>query len=170
MDTSTVMISEQEIASLVERVASEINRDYKGEEVVIIGILTGGFIFTADLVRKLEMPVTIDFMKVSSYVGENSTGVLTIKKDISIDIEGKHVIIVEDIIDTGNTLKKLKEKLLERNPKSLKLCTAFDKPSRRVNDLTPDYNGIVIPDEFIVGYGLDYDESFRNFADIRIVR
>lgn len=170
MDTSTVMISEQEIAALVERVASEINRDYKDEEVVIIGILTGGFIFTADLVRKLEMPVTIDFMKVSSYVGENSTGVLTIKKDISIDIEGKHVIIVEDIIDTGNTLKKLKEKLLERNPKSLKLCTAFDKPSRRVNDLTPDYNGIVIPDEFIVGYGLDYDESFRNFADIRIVR
>ena len=123
---------------MVKRVASEINRDYEGKEVVVIGVLTGAFIFTADLVRELNMPVVIDFMHVSSYQGTESTGFLKIKKDISTDIEGKHVIIVEDIIDTGNTLKALREMLAERGPASIKICTAFDKPSRRVNDLTPD--------------------------------
>lgn len=170
MDTSKVMISEEEISEMLDRVAAKINEDYKGEEVVVIGVLTGAFMFTSDLVKKLEMPVIVDFMQVSSYVGEYSTGTLTIKKDVSVDIAGKNVIIVEDIIDTGNTLKKLKEMLLGRNPKSLKICTAFDKPDRRVNDLVPDYNGITIPDEFIVGYGLDYDGEFRNFKDVRIVR
>ncbi|MCQ2532470.1 MAG: hypoxanthine phosphoribosyltransferase [Saccharofermentans sp.] len=171
MDTSTVMISEEQIRNMVTDVASKINSDYGSEEeLIVIGILTGSYVFTADLVRELNMPITIDFMQVSSYEGQNSTGLLKIKKDLGTDIEGKNVLIVEDIIDTGNTLKKLKEMLLGRNPKSLKICTAFDKPSRRVNDLKPDYNGIVIPDEFIVGYGLDYDGKYRNFKDIRIVR
>ena len=170
MDISKVLIPEEEIQAMVKRVASEINRDYEGREVVVIGVLTGAFIFTADLVRELNMPVVIDFMHVSSYQGTESTGFLKIKKDISTDIEGKHVIIVEDIIDTGNTLKALREMLAERGPASIKICTAFDKPSRRVNDLTPDYNGITVPDEFIIGYGLDYDGAYRNIKDIRIVR
>ena len=116
------------------------------------------------------MPVIVDFMQVSSYVGEFSTGELKIKKDMSYDIKDMNVLIVEDIIDTGRTLALLKEKLLSRGPKSLKICTAFDKPSRRVNDLKPDYNGITIPDEFIVGYGLDLDGKYRDFDDVRIVR
>ena len=116
------------------------------------------------------MPVIVDFMQVSSYVGEFSTGELKIKKDMSYDIKDMNVLIVEDIIDTGRTLALLKEQLLKRQPKSLKICTAFDKPSRRVNDLVPDYNGITVPDEFIVGYGLDLDGKYRDFDDIRIVR
>ncbi len=170
MDLSEIMIPQDEIASMVTRVAEEINKDYKGEELIVVGILTGAFVFTADLVRELDMPVIVDFMQVKSYVGDKSTGTLTIKRDMSTDIKGKNVLIVEDIIDTGNTLKALKEMLLQREPKSLKICTAFDKPSRRVNDLTPDYNGITVPDEFIVGYGLDYDGAYRNLKEVRIVR
>ena len=170
MDLSEIMIPPDEIASMVTRVAEEINKDYKGEELIVVGILTGAFVFTADLVRELDMPVIVDFMQVKSYVGDKSTGTLTIKRDMSTDIKGKNVLIVEDIIDTGNTLKALKEMLLQREPKSLKICTAFDKPSRRVNDLTPDYNGITVPDEFIVGYGLDYDGAYRNLKEVRIVR
>jgi len=170
MDTSEILVSRDEIAEMVKRVASEINRDYAGEDLVVIPILTGAFIFASDLIRELKMPVNIDFMQVSSYVGENSTGVLKIKKDITVDIKGQHVLIVEDIIDTGRTLKLLKELLGSKEPKSLKICTAFDKPDRRLTDLVPDYNGIVVPDKFIVGYGLDYNGQFRNYKDIRIVR
>ena len=155
---------------MLDRLSAELNRDYNGEPLVVVGILTGAFIFTADLVRRLNMPVIIDFMQVSSYVGEFSTGELIIKKDMSYDITDMNVLIVEDIIDTGRTLALLKEQLLKRGPKSLKICTAFDKPSRRVNDLVPDYNGITVPDEFIVGYGLDLDGKYRDFGDIRIVR
>ena len=155
---------------MLDRISAEINRDYNGTPLVVVGILTGAFIFTADLIKRLNMPVIVDFMQVSSYVGEFSTGNLKIKKDLSYDIKDKNVLIVEDIIDTGRTLALLKEQLWSRGPKSLKICTAFDKPSRRVNDLVPDYNGITIPDEFIVGYGLDLDGEYRNFDDVRIVR
>lgn len=170
INTDTVLVSHEEIGQMLDRLSAELNRDYCGQPLVVVGILTGAFIFTADLVRRLEMPVIVDFMQVSSYVGEFSTGELKIKKDLSYDIEGKNVLIVEDIIDTGRTLALLKQQLLNRNPKSLKICTAFDKPSRRVNDLVPDYNGITVPDEFIVGYGLDLDGMYRDFDDIRIVR
>ena len=170
INTDEVMITHAQIEEMLDRVSAEINRDYAGTPLVVVGILTGAFIFTADLVRRLEMPVIVDFMQVSSYVGEFSTGELKIKKDMSVDIKGMDVLIVEDIIDTGRTLALLKEKLNCREPKSLKICTAFDKPSRRVNDLVPDYNGITIPDEFIVGYGLDLDGKYRDFDDVRIVR
>jgi len=170
MDTSEIMISSKEISQMVKRVAAEINRDYKDEELIVIPILTGAFVFAADLVRELKMPVNIDFMQVSSYVGDSSTGVLKIKKDLSADIKDQNVLIVEDIIDTGRTLNLLKEMLLKKEPKSLRICTAFDKPDRRIVDLKPDYNGIVIPDKFIVGYGLDYNGQFRNLKEIRIVR
>lgn len=169
-DTSEVLITHDEIMEMLDRVAAEINRDYAGKPVVVVGILTGAFIFCSDLVRRLEMPVIVDFMQVSSYVGEVSTGNLKIKKDMSYDIAGKDVIIVEDIIDTGRTLALLKEQLLKRRPASLKICTAFDKPDRRVTELVPDYNGITIPDKFIVGYGLDLDGEYRNFDDIRVVK
>ena len=169
VDVSEVMISENEIKAMVEHTAALINKDYGDEELLVIGILTGSFIFAADLIRHLTMPVKIDFMQVSSYQGQTSTGVLTIKKDCSFDIEGKNVLIVEDIIDTGYTLKCLKELLLKRNPKSLKICTAFDKPERRVNEIEADYKGITIPDKFIVGYGLDYNGEFRNLKDICVV-
>lgn len=170
LNTEKVLVSHDEIEQMLDRLSAQINQDYEGKSLVVIGILTGAFIFTADLVRRLETPVIVDFMQVSSYEGEFSTGNLKIKKDLSYDIKGKDVLIVEDIIDTGRTLALLKELLNKREPNSLKICTAFDKPSRRVTDLTPDYNGITIPDEFIVGYGLDLDGMYRDFADVRIVR
>ena len=168
--SETLLISQEEIEQMLDRLSGELNRDYNGEPLVVVGILTGAFIFTADLVRRLNMPIIVAFMQVSSYVGEYLTGVLKIKKDMSYDIKDMNVLIVEDIIDTGRTLALLKEQLLQRGPKSLKICTAFDKPSRRVNDLVPDYNGITISDEFIVGYGLDLDGKYRDFDDVRIVR
>ena len=171
MDKFDLMISAEEISARVKEVADQISRDYEGESLVVIGVLTGAFIFTADLVRELTVDVEdIDFIHLSSYAGTKSTGNFVFKKDISIDISGKNVLIVEDIVDTGRTLKKLREMLSMREPKSIKICTAFDKPSRRVNDLVPDYNCFTIPDEFIVGYGLDYDDKYRQFKDVKIVR
>ncbi|MBO6193684.1 MAG: hypoxanthine phosphoribosyltransferase [Clostridiales bacterium] len=165
------MISEEEIKAKVKEVADKISRDYDGESIVVISVLTGAFIFTADLVRELTIPVDkIDTVQISSYEGTKSTGNFIFKKDITTDISGKNVLIVEDIVDTGRTLKKLREMLQMREPKSIKICTAFDKPSRRVNDLVPDYNCFTIPDEFVVGYGLDYDGKYRQFKDIKIVR
>lgn len=169
VDVSEILISEREIKAMVEHTASLINKDYGDEELIVVGILTGSYVFTADLVRELTMPVIVDFMQVSSYQGQHSTGVLTIKKDLSMDIKGKNVLIVEDIIDTGYTLKCLKELLLKREPKSLKICTAFDKPERRTNKIEADYKGITIPDKFIVGYGLDYDGEYRNLKDVCVV-
>lgn len=170
IDTSRVLVTHEQIEEMLERLSAQLNRDYAGRHLVVVGILTGAFIFTSDLIRRLTMPVTVDFMQVSSYVGEVSSGVLKIKKDLSYDIEGKDVLIVEDIVDTGRTLALLMEQLQKRNPASLKVCTAFDKPARRVNTFVPDYNGLTVPDEFIVGYGLDLDGEYRNFDDIRIVR
>lgn len=170
IDTSKVLISHEDLSKMVEEVASKINEAYNGEELVVIGILTGAFVFISDLVRKLDMPVTIDFMQVSSYEGENSTGVLKVKKDLTTDITGKNVLIVEDIIDTGYTLQCLKNMLNKNKPKSLKICAAFDKPDRRVNDLVPDFKGITIPDEFVVGYGLDYNGMYRNLEDVCVAR
>ncbi len=165
------MISEEEIKAKVKEVADKISRDYDGESIVVISVLTGAFIFTADLVRELTIPVDkIDTVQISSYEGTKSTGNFIFKKDITTDISGKNVLIVEDIVDTGRTLKKLREMLQMREPKSIKICTAFDKPSRRVNDLVPDYNCFTIPDKFVVGYGLDYDGKYRQFKDIMIVR
>ncbi len=171
MDKFDLMISEEEIKAKVKEVADKISRDYDGESIVVISVLTGAFIFTADLVRELTIPVDkIDTVQISSYEGTKSTGNFIFKKDITTDISGKNVLIVEDIVDTGRTLKKLREMLQMREPKSIKICTAFDKPSRRVNDLVPDYNCFTIPDEFVVGYGLDYDGKYRQFKDIMIVR
>ncbi|MCR5288137.1 MAG: hypoxanthine phosphoribosyltransferase [Saccharofermentans sp.] len=170
IDTSRVLVTHEQIEEMLDRLAAQLNHDYEGKHLIVVGILTGAFIFTSDLVRRLTMPVTVDFMQVSSYVGEFSTGNLKIKKDMSYDIAGKDVLIVEDIVDTGRTLELLLELLKKRGPASVKVCTAFDKPARRVNSFVPDYNGLTVPDEFIVGYGLDLDGEYRNFDDVRVVR
>lgn len=170
VDTSKVLISKEQIEEMLDRVAAQINKDYADKDLVVVGILTGAFIFTADLTRRLNISMDIDFMQVSSYVGTESTGVIKIKKDLSVDVKGRDVLIVEDIVDTGRTMALLMDVIAKRGAKSVKLCSAFDKPDRRVNDLVPDYTGIVIPDEFVVGYGLDLDGQYRNFEDVRIVR
>lgn len=167
---SDVMISREEIKDICQRLGQEISQDYAGEEILLIGVLNGAFVFLADLLREITVPCTVDFIKVSSYgSGTVSSGNVNIIQDTSTDISGKNVIIVEDIIDTGYTLNKLKPILLAREPKSLKLCAAFDKYERRKVDLSIDYCGRKIPDEFIVGYGLDYNGYYRNLPDIHYV-
>lgn len=166
-----ILISENELKTTVMEIAEKINADYKNEEILLVVILKGSIVFATDLMRYLTMPVNIDFMQVSSYgCGTVSKGFINIKKDLSVDVAGKNVLIIEDIIDSGNTLKKLKELLKSRNPKSVKICTILDKPDRRVTDVEVEYSGISIPDEFVVGYGLDYNEQFRNLPYVGILK
>jgi len=165
-----VFIPRDEIDKVVTQLAERISEDYKGKEIVMVGVLKGSFIFLADLVRKIQVPVVLDFMSVSSYYGgTKSSGIVKIIKDMDVDIEDKHVIIVEDIVDSGLTLQHLKELLLTRNPASLRVCAAFDKPDRRKTNIVADYIGMKIPDEFIIGYGLDFDGKYRNLPDVCIL-
>lgn len=167
MKIGKVMISQDELEKGVSRLAEEVNRDYKGKEVIVLGILKGCFVFMADLIKKLDCDVSVYFMEVSSYLdGTVSTGKIRIKKDIDVDIKGKDVLIVEDIIDSGNTLTQLKEILADREPASVKICTLLSKPSRRQVELEADYTGFVIEDKFIIGYGLDCGERFRQLPYI----
>ena len=165
-----VMYSEEEVSARIKEIADEINREYEGKEVHLIGILRGGSFFMCDLAKRISVPVTIDFMSASSYgMSTTSSGVVKIVKDLEEPIVGRHVIVVEDIIDTGRTLSYLLEMLRERGPESLKLCTLLNKPDRRVVDVKIDYNGYTIPDEFVVGYGLDYAQRYRNLPYIGVV-
>ena len=165
-----VLISKEDIAKKVLEISSQLSKDYEGLNPIFICILKGSVFFFADLLRNVTTPAQIDFMIVSSYgSGSTSSGTLNVKKDLAMDIKDKHVIIVEDIIDSGNTLYLLKDLLLARNPKSVKLCTLLDKPDRRVKEVKVDYCGFQIPDEFVVGYGLDYDEDYRTLPDIRVL-
>ncbi|MBO5713428.1 MAG: hypoxanthine phosphoribosyltransferase [Clostridia bacterium] len=165
-----VLVSEDEIKVAVKNLANQLNIDYAGEKPIVVCILKGSIFFTADLVRELNIPVTIDFMSVSSYgSGTISSGELKVKKDLSFDITGRHVILIEDIIDSGNTLYKLKNLLLERNPASIKIAALLNKPDRRVTPINADYCCFTIPDEFVVGYGLDYDERYRTLKDVCVL-
>jgi len=165
-----VLISRDEIHAVVTRLAQQITSDYQGKEIVIVGVLKGSFIFMADLVRQIPLPMIIDFMSVSSYYGgTKSSGVVKIIKDLDVDIEGRHVLIVEDIVDSGLTLANLKEMLMTRNPASLRVCAAFDKPDRRKVNIAAEYTGMQIPDAFIIGYGLDYDGKYRNLPDVCVL-
>lgn len=169
-DLDKILITTDELEKIVSDLADKINKDYENEEVLLAIILKGSMIFASDLARKLTIPVSFDFIKASSYgKGTQSTGELNVKLDLESDISGKNVIIVEDIIDSGNTLYKLKGYLNERNPKSLKICTLLDKPDRRETTVTVEYSGTVIPDEFVVGYGLDYAEKYRELPYIGIL-
>lgn len=164
------LIQREEIAKMCQRLGEQISRDYADREVILIGVLKGAYVFMADLARCLTIPVRIDFMSVSSYgSGTRSSGVVRITKDLDSDITGKHVIIVEDIVDSGLTLNHLRQLLGTRNPASIAICTAFDKPDRRRVEIEVEYVGMKIPDEFIVGYGLDFDGKYRNLPDVSIL-
>ena len=164
------MISEEEVNARIAEIAAQINEDYKGEEIVAIGILRGGVYFCTELTKRITIPVILDCMEASSYgAATSSSGQVNITKDLIEDIAGRHVIVVEDIIDTGRTLSLLLDNLRARKPKSLKLCTLLDKPERRIVQVPVDYNGFVIPNKFVIGYGMDYAQKYRNLPYIGVV-
>lgn len=170
-DILEVLFSKEQLAARVKELAADIDRDYEGKELVIIGVLRGSVIFVSDLVREMEHKLVLDFLAVSSYGrGTTTSGQVRILKDLSEQIEGKHVIVVEDILDTGNTLAYLSDMLQARQPASVKICTLLDKPSRRTADISADYVGFTVPDAFVVGYGLDYSEYYRNLPYIGILK
>ena len=167
---SGVLIDEEKIAKRVQELGKQIEQDYAGKCPVVVAILKGSIIFYGDLVRKINLPMRFDTMAVSSYgSGTTSSGNVKIKKDLSKDISGDDVLLVEDIIDSGNTMKALTALLMHRGAKSIKVCSFLDKPSRRTTDFKADYVGYTIPDEFVVGYGLDYDEKYRNLPYVGIL-
>lgn len=167
MKIGKIMIKENELNARVSELAEMINKDYGDRELVVIGVLKGCFVFMADLIKKLKSDVRVYFMEISSYQsGTVSSGKITIKKDLDVDIEGKDVLIAEDIIDSGNTLSQLTEILKERKPNSLKVCTLLSKPARRQVEFEADYTGFEIEDKFIIGYGLDCAEQFRQLPYI----
>ena len=166
----SVLISEQDVDARIAEIGAQISKDYEGKQVHLICILKGSVYFTCELAKRISVPVTMDFMSVSSYGdGTSSSGVVKIAKDLDETIEGKDVIVIEDIIDSGRTLSYLLEILQKRNPSSMKLCTLLDKPDRRVRHVDVDYVGFEIPDEFVVGYGLDYAQKYRNLPYIGVV-
>jgi hypoxanthine phosphoribosyltransferase len=166
-----VMISEEKVNARICELAKQINEDYAGKELHLVIILKGSVFFACELAKRITVPVTMDFMTVSSYGdGMVSAGKITVKKELDEDIAGKEVLIVEDIVDSGNTLFHLKKLLLGRNPASLKIITLLDKPDRRTADIQTDYCGFEIPDEFVVGYGLDYAQKYRNLPYIGVVQ
>ena len=170
-DKIRVLLTEEEVNKKISEVAAQINKDYEGKEVHLICILKGGVFFTCELAKRLTIPVSLDFMSVSSYGSDTkSSGVVKIIKDLDEPLEGKNVIIVEDIIDSGRTLAYLIEVLKQRNPAGIRLCTLLDKPERRVKkQVKVDYTCFSIPDEFVVGYGLDYDQKYRNLPYIGVI-
>ncbi len=166
-DIEKVLISEEELADIVKDLGKRISEDYKDKDLLLVSILKGSVIFMADIMRAITIPCNIDFMAVSSYgSGSKTSGVVKIIKDLDRSIEGKDLLIVEDILDSGRTLSYIREILMARNPASIRICTLFDKPDRREVDLYADYIGTKVPNEFIVGYGLDYDEYYRNLPYI----
>lgn len=166
----SVLISEEKVDAKIAEIAAQISKDYEGKHVHLICILKGSIFFTCELAKRITVPVTLDFMSVSSYgSGTKSSGVVRIVKDLDEPVEGKNIIVIEDIIDSGNTLSYLLENLKQRHPASLRLCTLLDKPDRRVKQVDVDYTCFQIPDEFVVGYGLDYAQKYRNLPYVGIV-
>ncbi|MBQ7032139.1 MAG: hypoxanthine phosphoribosyltransferase [Clostridia bacterium] len=166
-----VLISEEDLKGKVKELAKQISEDYANKDLLMVSILKGGFVFAADLFRNLSIPASVDFMAVSSYgASSKSSGVVKILKDLDRPVEGKDVLIAEDILDSGVTLNYLKKLLIQRGVKSIKICTILNKPDRRKADIVADYVGFDIPDEFVVGYGLDYDEKYRNLPFVGILK
>jgi len=165
-----LLISREEIASLVKHLADQISRDYQGKELILICILKGAFVFLSDLIRHLQIPVKIDFVRLASYgAGSKSSGLVEITKDIETPIEGKDILIIEDIIDSGRTLLFLKERLSLSKPRSVKICALLDKKARREVEIEADYVGKEVENVFIVGYGIDFNESYRNLPEIYFI-
>lgn len=170
-DVERIMLTKEEIAGRVKELAEKLDQDYEGKTPLFVCILKGSTVFFSDLIREMKSSLTIDFMAVSSYgKGTKSTGALNLKKDLTVDIKGRDVVIVEDIIDSGNTLYHLKNLLSLREPSSLKIVTLLDKPERREVEMQPDYTGFVIEDEFVIGYGLDYAEEYRNLPYVGVLK
>lgn len=169
-DIERVLISQIEIEKKVQEIGERISADYEGQEPVFVGVLKGCFIFMADLMRHVTINCSMDFMAVSSYQGTSSTGAVKINKDLNESIEGKHVILVEDILDSGVTLNYLKNYLSVRKPASIRVVTLMDKPARRKADIYADYSCFEVPDAFVVGYGLDYNEKYRNLPYIGVLK
>ena len=170
-DIGKILVTEEELQRRVKELGEELTRDYAGKEVVMIGILKGAVVFFSDLARAMDVRLTMDFMCLSSY-GDSleTTGVVKIMKDLDANITGKHVLIAEDIMDSGLSLSYLKKILMERKPASLKICCILDKPERRECDITPDYTGFTIPNEFVVGYGLDFMGEYRNLPFVGVLK
>ena len=170
-DIQEVLFSEEQLKNRVREIAQQITADYQVKEIMLISVLRGSFVFMADLCRAIDLPCTLDFMAVSSYgKGTKSSGQVQITKDLSEDISDRHIIVVEDILDSGNTLSYLLKILENRHPASIRLCTLLDKPDRRVKPVEVHYSGFTIPDAFVVGYGLDYAEKYRNLPYIGILK
>ena len=170
-DFESVLVSKEALQNRISELAKQLDRDYENSNPLLICILKGSVFFTADLLKAMSIHCEMEFMAVSSYGSNTQTsGEVKMIKDLSVPIQGRDVIIIEDIIDTGNTLSYLKRLLLQRNPKSVKICTLLDKPERRKVDLSADYVGFVIPDEFAVGYGLDYNEKYRTFDEVYVLK
>ena len=166
-----VLLSEEVVDARIREIGEQISKDYAGKQVHLVGVLKGSVFFICELAKRITVPVTMDFMSVSSYGSDTkSSGVVRIVKDLDESIKGKDVIVIEDIVDSGNTLSYLLEMLNDREPASLALCTLLDKPERRRKPVHVDYTGFQIPDEFVVGYGLDYDQKYRNLPYVGIVK
>ena len=171
VDVERILLSEEQIEQKVKELGRRISDDYEGKTPVIISVLKGSVVFVADLIRTLECRCEMDFMIVSSFgSGVVSTGAVRIVKDLSISVEDRDLLVVEDILDSGATLNYLKTLLMNRKPRSVRICTLLDKPARRTVDIRPDYTGFIIPDEFVVGYGLDYAEIYRNLPYIGVLK
>jgi hypoxanthine phosphoribosyltransferase len=164
-----ILLSEQEISKKVKELAKRISLDYKGEEILMVGILKGAFVFLSDLMRVVELPTKVDFMAIKSYAGTESTGEVKVLLDLRDDIRGKNVLIVEDIVDTGLTLNAVRGILEKREPKSLKICALLDKKERRIKDVKLDYIGFTVPNRFLVGYGLDFEDEFRGLPYVALL-
>lgn len=170
-DIKKILIEEKELQAKVAELGAKITEDYKGKDLLIVCVLKGAVVFTSDLMREIKLPLDIDFMAISSYgANTESSGVVRILKDLNTGIDGRHVLIVEDIIDSGLTLAYLAENLKSRHPASVEICTILDKRERRIAELDIKYTGFVVPDEFVVGYGLDYAEKYRNLPYIAVLK
>ena len=167
-----ILLSEEQIKARIRELGEEMNREYADKDPVVVGVLKGVVVFYADMIREFKFPCQLDFMWISSYSGTTSTGKMQVKKDLSADITGRHVLILEDIFDTGHSLDFTYKHLLSKNPASLKICTLLDKPSRRDPAVTleADYTGFVIPNKFVVGYGLDFNEHYRNIPYVGVLK
>ncbi len=169
-DIERVLFSPQQLHDTVHRLGAKISADYAGKNLLLVSVLKGAVVFMTDLMREITIPCSIDFMAVHSYSGTQSTGEVQILKDLGMPIEGYDVLIVEDILDSGRTLHYIMDLLQNRHPSSIRICTLFDKPSGRKADVTADYVGMLVPDAFIVGYGLDYNEKYRNLPYIGVLK
>ena len=171
-DIQYVLLTQEQIAQRIAQLGEELTRDYADKNPVIVGVMKGVVVFYADMLRQIKTPCQLDFMWISSYAGTSSTGQMVVKRDISADLEGRHVLILEDIFDTGRSLDFTYRHLMEKKPASVKICTLLDKPSRRDEGITlqADYVGFEIPNEFVVGYGLDYNEYYRNLPYIGVLK